>query len=205
MTYDEPNSPPNCGGPDRVLLRVIIDARLAVLRVPGKWLPAFQEVVTGLDQGGLREHPLPQFQSEIFEPVERPGIVLSAVPQAVRGCELVLIPERLAFIEPTEHSIVRAGCMAHARRGFVEALESGDDRATPFLVQFGALYEIEAEGRPLDPNSSARMRTCARSAYCSGSSSFSVRRPLILPSCRGAVWARRQIIAFPAGRNGPSS
>ena len=56
------------------------------------------------------------------------------------------------------HEIVRAGCMAHARRGFVDALEAGDDRASPYLVEFGALYEIEAEGRRLDPIARAQLR-----------------------------------------------
>ena len=42
------------------------------------------------------------------------------------------------------HRIVRAACMAHARRGFVAAVQTGDDRATPFLVLFGALYRLEA-------------------------------------------------------------
>ena len=35
--------------------------------------------------------------------------------------------------------------MAHARRGFVKALESGNDRAIPFLAFIGGLYRIEAE------------------------------------------------------------
>jgi transposase len=49
------------------------------------------------------------------------------------------------------HQIVRAACMAHARRGFVAALQAGDDRATPFLVFFGALYRLEAEVKGMDP------------------------------------------------------
>ena len=48
------------------------------------------------------------------------------------------------------HQIIRAACMAHARRGFMDALQNGDDRATPFLVYFGQLYKIEAEARDLD-------------------------------------------------------
>lgn len=57
------------------------------------------------------------------------------------------------------HQIIRAACMAHARRGFMEALESGDDRATPFLVLFGKLYKIEAEARDLDPAARAARRS----------------------------------------------
>jgi len=56
------------------------------------------------------------------------------------------------------HEITRAACMAHARRGFMEALQGGDDRATPFLVLFGKLYKIEAEARDLDPDSRAARR-----------------------------------------------
>ena len=56
------------------------------------------------------------------------------------------------------HEIIRAACMAHARRGFMEALESGDDRVTPFLVLLGKLYKIEAEARDLDPQARAARR-----------------------------------------------
>jgi len=56
------------------------------------------------------------------------------------------------------HSIVRAGCMAHARRGFVKALESGDDRASPFLVFIGGLYRIEAEAKDMSPTERAAFR-----------------------------------------------
>ena len=49
------------------------------------------------------------------------------------------------------HQIVRAGCAAHARRGFVKALEAHDERATPFLVRFGELYAVEAELDPRRP------------------------------------------------------
>jgi transposase len=56
------------------------------------------------------------------------------------------------------HAIIRAACMAHARRGFMEALESGDDRATPFLILFGKLYKVEAEARDLDPVTRALRR-----------------------------------------------
>lgn len=56
------------------------------------------------------------------------------------------------------HQVIRAACMAHARRGFMEALKSGDDRATPFLVLFGKLYKIEAEARDLEPDARAVRR-----------------------------------------------
>ena len=52
--------------------------------------------------------------------------------------------------EERRAGIVHANCMAHCRRGFVAALESGDDRAAPFLAYLGALYQIETELPSLD-------------------------------------------------------
>jgi transposase len=60
--------------------------------------------------------------------------------------------------EDRRAGIVHANCMAHCRRGFVAALESGDDRAAPFLAYLGALYQIEAELRPVAPEERARAR-----------------------------------------------
>ena len=57
------------------------------------------------------------------------------------------------------HQIVRAGCAAHSRRGFVKALEGHDERATPFLVRFGELYAIEAEIAGADPEARERIRS----------------------------------------------
>ncbi len=57
------------------------------------------------------------------------------------------------------HQIVRAGCAAHARRGFVKALEAHDERATPFLVRFGELYAVEAELTLADPATRERVRS----------------------------------------------
>jgi transposase len=57
------------------------------------------------------------------------------------------------------HRIVRAACMAHARRGFVAALQAGDERATPFLVFFGALYRLEVEAKGRSPADRARLRS----------------------------------------------
>lgn len=51
--------------------------------------------------------------------------------------------------------IVHAHCMAHCRRGFVAALEAGDERAAPFLAYLGALYQIEADCERL-PRRNAR-------------------------------------------------
>ena len=41
--------------------------------------------------------------------------------------------------------VVRAGCWAHARRGFIEAEEAGDTRAAPALACIKQLFEIERE------------------------------------------------------------
>jgi transposase len=54
--------------------------------------------------------------------------------------------------------IVHALCMAHGRRGFVAALESGDERAAPFLAYFGALYAIEEEFRQAEPAARSEAR-----------------------------------------------
>lgn len=54
--------------------------------------------------------------------------------------------------------IVHFNCMAHCRRVFVEALESGDDRAAPFLAYLGALYRIESELREATPEARAQAR-----------------------------------------------
>jgi len=60
--------------------------------------------------------------------------------------------------EERRAGIVHVNCMAHCRRGFVAALESGDDRAAPFLAYLGALYQIEAELRPASPEERAQAR-----------------------------------------------
>lgn len=54
--------------------------------------------------------------------------------------------------------VVHVNCMAHARRGLVEALESGDDRAAPFLAYLGWLYAIEDEFRGAEHAMRARAR-----------------------------------------------
>jgi len=44
-------------------------------------------------------------------------------------------------------SFRRAGCMAHARRKFVEAARGGDTRAEEAVRLIGKLYEVEKEAR----------------------------------------------------------
>ena len=56
------------------------------------------------------------------------------------------------------HRVTRAACMAHARRDFVDALQDGDDRASPFLVLFGALYRVEADAKDLPADQRAAVR-----------------------------------------------
>ena len=60
--------------------------------------------------------------------------------------------------ESRRTEIIHANCMAHCRRAFVEALDSGDDRAAPFLAYFGALYQIEAESKSITADERALVR-----------------------------------------------
>jgi transposase len=46
--------------------------------------------------------------------------------------------------------MLECGCNAHARRGFVKALDSGDTRAAIPIAAFKRLYDIEEEAAPLD-------------------------------------------------------
>jgi transposase len=80
--------------------------------------------------------------------------------------------------------IVHANCMAHCRRGFVEALESGDERAAPFLAYIGALYAIEEEFRQSDPQARAAARSSRSLAWLAPMESALKRAaadPAILP------------------------
>jgi len=61
--------------------------------------------------------------------------------------------------------IVHANCMAHCRRGLVEALDAGDERAAPFLAYLGALYRIEAELREATPEARAEARGTRSTAW----------------------------------------
>ena len=61
--------------------------------------------------------------------------------------------------EPTRAGIVHCHCMAHCRRGFVNALESGDERAAPFLAYIGGLYAVEKQHRDSDPATRAAARS----------------------------------------------
>jgi transposase len=44
-----------------------------------------------------------------------------------------------------EGKVVRAGCWAHARRGFIEAEEGGDTRATEAIARIKTLFDVERE------------------------------------------------------------
>ena len=61
--------------------------------------------------------------------------------------------------------IVHANCMAHCRRGFVAALEAGDERAAPFLAYLGALYRLEAELREATAEARAQARGTRSTAW----------------------------------------
>jgi len=67
--------------------------------------------------------------------------------------------------EAQRQRIIHANCMAHCRRPFVEALETGDDRAAPFLAYLGALYRIEAELRETTPQERALARGTRSTAW----------------------------------------
>jgi hypothetical protein len=67
-------------------------------------------------------------------------------------------PKALSELGDQRSRIVHVNCMAHARRGLVEALESGDERAAPFLAYIGWLYAIEDEFRGAKPEMRARAR-----------------------------------------------
>jgi len=67
--------------------------------------------------------------------------------------------------EQARSGIVHVNCMAHCRRGFVEALDSGDERAAPFLAYIGALYQVEAEFRQADPQARAAARSSRSLAW----------------------------------------
>jgi transposase len=78
----------------------------------------------------------------------------ASYPKALR-----LLPEEV------RSGIVHVTCMAHCRRGFVEALDSGDERAAPFLAYLGALYAIEEEFRQADPPVRAAARASRSLAW----------------------------------------
>lgn len=67
--------------------------------------------------------------------------------------------------QTTRAGIVHCHCMAHCRRGFVSALESGDERAAPFLAYIGGLYAIEREHRACAPDTRAAARSRDSSAW----------------------------------------
>lgn len=56
--------------------------------------------------------------------------------------------------------IVHAGCLAHARRKWVEAIEGGGATVAGVLADFAALYRVEAEARAgqLPPAARAQLR-----------------------------------------------
>jgi len=61
---------------------------------------------------------------------------------AYRGYERIASPERGDRI-----GRLLAGCCMHARRPFVQALESGDESARPFIEAFQRVYRIEDDAK----------------------------------------------------------
>lgn len=54
--------------------------------------------------------------------------------------------------------LIECGCNMHARRYFVKALDSGDQRAALAIAAYRKLYEIEDEIRALDPDEKLKQR-----------------------------------------------
>lgn len=54
--------------------------------------------------------------------------------------------------------IEHAGCMAHARRMWVRAMEAGDVNAVPILAEIQKLYRVEAEIKDLEPEERSVVR-----------------------------------------------
>jgi transposase len=54
--------------------------------------------------------------------------------------------------------ITHAGCMAHARRKFVEASKAGDERAAGAIALISKLYDVERETRDKDPGERLAIR-----------------------------------------------
>jgi len=73
-----------------------------MLQMPDERLPVFQEIIAGLAQAGFGEPALPQPQGDLLQPIELAGVMLFAMPQAVRDGEAVFIPEGFAFVEPAD-------------------------------------------------------------------------------------------------------
>jgi len=61
------------------------------------------------------------------------------------------------LFQKTTRRPTRAGCMAHARRRFVRALEAGDARAAIALALIRKLYKIEAQAKDQGLDNAARL------------------------------------------------
>jgi len=133
---------------DETPIRVLDPARPGAAREAWLWTflaPELQMII--FDFQLLRSHePALEFLRSFQGVFQSDGY--GAYTKALR-----LLPDDL------RSGITHVNCAAHARRGFVTALESGDERAAPFLACLGALYEVEAEFRGADP----AMRATARS------------------------------------------
>ena len=112
-----------------------------------------------------------------------------AYPKALR-----LLPDDLRA------GVTHVNCVAHARRGFVTALESGDERAAPFLACLGAIYAVEAEFRGADPAMRATAAPSARSLGWPACALNSTARPPIPRSFPGAPFTMPCTTSSTGGR-----
>jgi transposase len=79
--------------------------------------------------------------------------------------------------------MLECGCSAHARRGFVKALDSGDTRAAMALAAFKRLYDVEEEAASLDVAERRALRQAkSRPIYEELLAWCKVYRPLEPPS-----------------------
>ena len=79
---------------------------------------------------------------------------------AYRGFERIASPNRGDHVAK-----LLAGCAMHARRPFVQALESGDTAATFFVEQFQRIYRVEARAKEEKLTADARLELRRRESF----------------------------------------
>jgi transposase len=91
-------------------------------------------------------------------------------PSRVEEGPLAYLAERRGYVQADAYTgynklfegddppCIEVGCMAHTRRYFFDALAGGDPRAAWPLSQIAKLYEIEREGKELEPEIRAKLR-----------------------------------------------
>ena len=102
VSYKQPVFLSDGRWPDGVFDKVVIEPGFAALQVPGQGYPVFEQVVAGFSQARFRPRLRPQARSDLSQPVEGPLVVFRTVPAPVGRAQLILIPARLTFVEPTD-------------------------------------------------------------------------------------------------------